>query len=86
MAKMTRRAALALLGAGAGGLLGLGYVLRSVSNTPVTHADPGFGGWQAHWTPLLITCKGEKMSTAAMATYGYDQIDQARAELNAVSK
>jgi predicted ATPase len=30
--------------------------------------------------------KGEKMTTAAMATYAYDQIDQARAELNAVSK
>jgi hypothetical protein len=26
------------------------------------------------------------MTTAAMATYAYDQIDQARAELNAVSK
>jgi tetratricopeptide (TPR) repeat protein len=30
--------------------------------------------------------KGETMSTAAMVTYAYDQIDQARAELNAVSK
>ena len=30
--------------------------------------------------------KGETMSTAAMATYAYDQIDQARAELKAVSK
>jgi len=30
--------------------------------------------------------KGEMMTTAAMATYAYDQIDQARAELNAVSK
>jgi tetratricopeptide (TPR) repeat protein len=30
--------------------------------------------------------KGEKMTTAAMATYAYDQIDQARAELKAVSK
>jgi hypothetical protein len=29
---------------------------------------------------------GEKMTTAAMATYAYDQIDQARTELNAVSK
>jgi hypothetical protein len=26
------------------------------------------------------------MTTAEMATYAYDQIDQARAELNAVSK
>jgi hypothetical protein len=30
--------------------------------------------------------KGETMSTTAMVTYAYDQIDQARAELNAVSK
>ncbi|HXO83208.1 MAG TPA: adenylate/guanylate cyclase domain-containing protein, partial [Mycobacterium sp.] len=29
--------------------------------------------------------KGETMTTAAMATYAYDQIDQARTELNAVS-
>jgi predicted ATPase/class 3 adenylate cyclase len=30
--------------------------------------------------------KGKTMSTSAMATYAYDQIDHARAELNAVSK
>ena len=30
--------------------------------------------------------KGETMTTADMATYAYDQIDQARTELNAVSK
>ncbi|MGD1110210.1 MAG: adenylate/guanylate cyclase domain-containing protein [Mycobacterium sp.] len=30
--------------------------------------------------------KGETMTTAAMATYAYDQIDQARTELNAASK
>ena len=30
--------------------------------------------------------KGETMTTAAMATYAYDQIDQARAALNAVAK
>jgi predicted ATPase len=30
--------------------------------------------------------KGETMTTAAMATYAFDQIDQARAELKAVSK
>jgi hypothetical protein len=29
---------------------------------------------------------GETMSTPAMVTYAFDQIDQARAELNAVSK
>ena len=30
--------------------------------------------------------KGEAMTTSAMVTYAYDQIDQARTELNAVSK
>jgi hypothetical protein len=30
--------------------------------------------------------KGATMTTAAMATYAYDQIDQARSELNAVSE
>ena len=30
--------------------------------------------------------KGETMTTAAMATYAYDQIDQARAEVDAASK
>ena len=30
--------------------------------------------------------KGETMTTAQMVTYAYDQIDQARAELDAVSK
>ncbi len=30
--------------------------------------------------------KGETMTTAAMATYAFDQIDQARTELNAVSE
>ena len=30
--------------------------------------------------------KGETMAIAAMATFAYDQIDQARAKLNAVSQ
>jgi hypothetical protein len=30
--------------------------------------------------------RGETMTTAAMATYAYDQIDQARTELNTVAK
>jgi hypothetical protein len=30
--------------------------------------------------------KGEAMTISAMVTYAYDQIDQARAELDAVSK
>jgi predicted ATPase len=33
-----------------------------------------------------VARRGETMTTAAMANYAYDQIDQARAELNAVSK
>jgi hypothetical protein len=42
--KLTRRAALAALGTGAG-LLGLGYVLRSIIDAPFSHAGPGmFGG------------------------------------------
>jgi hypothetical protein len=32
-----------------------------------------------------LTRRGESMTTSAMATYAYDQIDQARAELNPVS-
>ena len=30
--------------------------------------------------------KGETMTTAAIATYAYDQIDQARAQLPAISE
>ena len=33
-----------------------------------------------------LTRQDEAMTTAAMVTYALDQIDQARAELNAVSK
>ncbi|MGO9521554.1 MAG: adenylate/guanylate cyclase domain-containing protein, partial [Mycobacterium sp.] len=33
-----------------------------------------------------LTRKGETMTTAAMVAYAYDQIEQARTELNAVSK
>jgi hypothetical protein len=43
MAKLTRRAALAALGTGAG-LLGLGLVLRNLVDMPMSHAGPGFGG------------------------------------------
>ena len=35
---------------------------------------------------ILISGAGANMTNAAMATYAFDQIDQARAELNAVSK
>ena len=40
----------------------------------------------ARQTYESLARKGETMTTAAMVTYAYDQIDQARAELNAVSK
>lgn len=43
MASLTRRAALAALATGAG-LLGVGYVLRSMIDMPVSRAGPGFGG------------------------------------------
>ena len=37
-------------------------------------------------TYASLARKGETMSTSALAAYAYDQIDQARVELNAVSK
>ena len=56
-------------------------------------AVPEIGTAIAHLREVLgdqtyesLARKGETMTTAAMATYAYDQIDQARAELNAVSK
>jgi len=49
--------------------------------------------WRAHLRDVLgdqiydsLAHEGATMTTADMATYAYDQIDQARAELNAVSK
>jgi predicted ATPase len=52
---------------------------------------PEFGTAIAHLRDVLgdqnyesLARKGETMTTAAMVTYAYDQIDQARAELNAV--
>jgi predicted ATPase len=52
-----------------------------------------FGTATAHLRDVLgdqtyesLASKGETMTTAAMATYAYDQIDQARTKLEAVSK
>ena len=42
------------------------------------HRDHGSTRDQAYES---LACAGEKMTTAAMATYAYDQIDQARTEL-----
>jgi hypothetical protein len=50
--------------------------------TAITHLRDVLG--EAAYESLA--CRGETMTTAAMATYAYDQIDQARAELNAVLK
>jgi predicted ATPase len=56
-------------------------------------AVPEFGTAITHLRDVLgevtyesLARKGEAMTTAAIATYAYDQIDQSRTELNAVSK
>ena len=51
-------------------------------NTAIAHLREVLGDQ----TYESLARKGETMTTAAMATYAYDQIDQARAELNAVAK
>ena len=51
-------------------------------NAAITHLRSVLG--EATYESLAR--KGETMTTAAMVTYAYDQIDQARTELNAVSK
>jgi hypothetical protein len=51
-------------------------------NTAIAHLRDVLGDQ----TYESLAQKGKTMTTAAMATYAYDQIDQARAELNAVSK
>jgi predicted ATPase/class 3 adenylate cyclase len=50
--------------------------------TAITHLRDVLGDQ----TYESLARKGETMTTAAMATYAYDQIDQARTKLNAVSK
>jgi hypothetical protein len=61
--------------------------------SPLTTALPEFSAAIAHLRDVLgdqtyesIAREGATMTTAAMATYAYDQIDQARTELNGVSK
>ncbi len=51
-------------------------------STAITHLRDVLG----EATYGSLAGKGETMTTSAMATYAYDQIDQTRAELNAVSK
>ena len=65
----------------------------SLKGTPRCDLLPGDHAAFTHLREVLgdttyesLARKGETMTTAEMATYAYDQIDQARAELNAVSK
>jgi hypothetical protein len=61
-------------------------------NPMATTALPELGTAITHFHEVLgdqtyesLARKGETMAIAAIATYAYDQIDQARTELNAVS-
>jgi hypothetical protein len=67
----------------------VGFALNPFTST----ALPEFNTAIAHLREVLgertfesLARAGEKMTTAAMVANAYDQIDQARAELNAVSK
>ena len=68
--------------------------IAAVAFSPLTaSANPLLTNAIAHLRAVLgdqtyesLARKGETMTTAAMAAYAYDQIDQARAELNAVSE
>jgi predicted ATPase len=51
-------------------------------DTAIAHLREVLGGQ----TYKSLAGKGEAMTTAEMVTYAYDQIDEVRAELNAVSK
>ena len=52
------------------------------ASTAITHLRDVLG----EKTYESLARKGETMTTADMVTYAYGQIDEARAELNAVSK
>ena len=67
--------------------------LAGFALNPLTATLPEFSAAIAHLRDVLgdqtyesLARKGETMTTAAMLTYAYDQIDQARAELDAVAK
>jgi hypothetical protein len=66
-----------------------GFAITPFTAAAVPEIDPA----TAHLRDVLgdqiydsLAQKGAAMTTADMATYAYDQIDQARAELNAISK
>ena len=70
-----------------------GHHRRFRPQPPHRSCIPEFNTAIAHLRDVLgdqtyesLARKGETMTTAEMVTYAYDQIDQARAELNAVSK
>jgi hypothetical protein len=70
-----------------------GFALNPMGNPMGGARFPEIATAIAHLRDVLgeatyesLAHKGETMTTTAMATYAYDQIDQARAELNAVSK
>jgi hypothetical protein len=52
----------------------------------ITTAIAHLGEVLGEQTYESLARKAQTMTTAAMVTFAYDQIDQARAELNAVSK
>jgi hypothetical protein len=68
--------------------------ISGFASTPFTRGSfPEMHDLVAHLRDVLgdqtyesLAHRGKAMTPAAMATYAYDQIDQARAELNAVSK
>ena len=67
----------------------LRFCRRSIDRTPdpeitiaITHLREVLGDQ----TYESLARKGEMMTISAMATYAFDQIDQVRTELNAVSK
>jgi hypothetical protein len=57
-------------------------VLRTPGHEDIVHLRDVLG----EQTYESLAHKGEAMTTAAIVAYAYDQIDQARAELNAVLK
>jgi hypothetical protein len=59
----------------------LSAAVAPVITTAITHLREVLGDQ----TYESLARKGETMTTAAMVTYAFDQIDQARTELNAVS-
>jgi predicted ATPase/class 3 adenylate cyclase len=67
--------------------------IAGLAFSPLTATHFEFSAAIAHLREVLgeatyesLARKGETMTTAAMATYAYDQIDQARTELNPVPK